>query len=72
VPRTKTSTPLHKPNGEVPVKTGAFIFIEIDLRTGRGNDALTFRKLSGHRLRFLGNWNVPLIEDEIKRRVNRF
>jgi hypothetical protein len=27
-------------------------------------------KLSGHQLGFLVNWNVPLIKDGIKRRVN--
>jgi GxxExxY protein len=31
---------------------------------------LTYRKLSGHRLGFLVNWNVPLIKDGIKRMVN--
>ena len=32
---------------------------------------LTYLKLSGHRLGFLVNWNVPLIKDGIKRMVNR-
>jgi GxxExxY protein len=32
---------------------------------------LTYLKLSGHRLGFLINWNVPLIKDGIKRMVNR-
>ena len=31
---------------------------------------LTYLKLSGHRLGFLVNWNVPLIKDGIKRMVN--
>jgi hypothetical protein len=31
---------------------------------------LTYLKLSGHRLGFLGNWNVPLIKDGVKRMVN--
>jgi GxxExxY protein len=31
---------------------------------------LTDLKLSGHRLGFLVNWNVPLIKDGIKRMVN--
>jgi GxxExxY protein len=31
---------------------------------------LTDLKLSGHRLGFLVNWNVPLIKDVIKRMVN--
>jgi GxxExxY protein len=37
------------------------------------NDAqlLTYLRLSGHRLGFLVNWNVPLIKDGIKRLVNR-
>ena len=33
---------------------------------------LTYLKLSGHRLGFLVNWNVPLIKDGIKRMVNKF
>ena len=32
---------------------------------------LTYLKLSGHRLGFLVNWNVPLIKDGIKRMVNK-
>jgi GxxExxY protein len=32
---------------------------------------LTYLKLSGHRLGFLLNWNVPLMKDGIKRMVNR-
>ena len=32
---------------------------------------LTYLKLSGHRLGFLVNWNVPLIKDVIKRMVNK-
>jgi GxxExxY protein len=32
---------------------------------------LTYLKLSGRRLGFLVNWNVPLIKDGIKRMVNR-
>jgi GxxExxY protein len=32
---------------------------------------LTYLKLSGHKLGFLVNWNVPLIKDGIKRIVNR-
>jgi GxxExxY protein len=32
---------------------------------------LTYLKLSGHRLGFLINWNVPLIKDGIKRMVNK-
>jgi hypothetical protein len=28
-------------------------------------------KLSGKRLGFLVNWNVPLVKDGIKRRVNK-
>ena len=31
---------------------------------------LTYLKLSGYRLGFLVNWNVPLIKDGIKRMVN--
>ena len=31
---------------------------------------LTYLKLSGHRLGFLVNWNVPLIKDGMKRMVN--
>jgi len=31
---------------------------------------LTYLKLSGHRLGFLVNWNVPLIKDGIRRMVN--
>ena len=31
---------------------------------------LTYMKLSGCRLGFLVNWNVPLIKDGIKRMVN--
>jgi len=31
---------------------------------------LTYLRLSGHRLGFLVNWNVPLIEDGIKRMAN--
>ncbi|MGO9920104.1 MAG: GxxExxY protein [Isosphaeraceae bacterium] len=31
---------------------------------------LTYLRLSGHRLGFLVNWNVPLIKDGIKRMVN--
>jgi GxxExxY protein len=31
---------------------------------------LTYLKLSGHRLGFLVNWNVPLIKDGIQRMVN--
>ena len=31
---------------------------------------LTYLKLSGHRLGFLVNWNVPLVKDGIKRMVN--
>jgi GxxExxY protein len=31
---------------------------------------LTYLKISGHRLGFLVNWNVPLIKDGIKRMVN--
>jgi len=31
---------------------------------------LTYLKLSGHRLAFLVNWNVPLVRDGIKRIVN--
>ena len=31
---------------------------------------LTYLKLSGHRLVFLVNWNVPLIKDGMKRMVN--
>ena len=31
---------------------------------------LTYLKLSGHRLGFLVNWNVPLIKEGIKRMVN--
>jgi len=31
---------------------------------------LTYRNLSGHRLGFLVNGNVPLIKDGIKRMVN--
>jgi len=31
---------------------------------------LTYLKLSGHKLGFLVNWNVPLIKDGIKRMVN--
>ena len=30
---------------------------------------LTYLKLSGHRLGFLVNWNVPLIKDGMKRVV---
>jgi GxxExxY protein len=33
---------------------------------------LTHLKLSGHRLGFLVNWNVPLIKDGIKRMVYKF
>ncbi len=33
---------------------------------------LTYLKLSGHRVGLLLNWNVPLMEDGIRRRVNRF
>lgn len=33
---------------------------------------LTYLKLSGRRLGFLINWNVPLIKDGIKRMVNKF
>ena len=32
---------------------------------------LTYLRLSGHRLGFLVNWNVPLIKDGIKRMVNK-
>lgn len=32
---------------------------------------LTYLKLSRYRLGFLVNWNVPLIKDGIKRRVNK-
>ena len=32
---------------------------------------LTYLKLSGRRLGFLVNWNVPLIKDGIKRMVNK-
>jgi GxxExxY protein len=32
---------------------------------------LTYMKLSGCRLGFLVNWNVPLIKDGIKRIVNK-
>jgi len=32
---------------------------------------LTHLKLSGHKLGFLVNWNVPLIRDGIKRMANR-
>jgi hypothetical protein len=32
---------------------------------------LTYLKLSGGRLGFLVNWNVPLIKDGIKRIVNK-
>lgn len=32
---------------------------------------LTYLKLSGRKLGFLVNWNVPLIKDGIKRMVNR-
>lgn len=32
---------------------------------------LTYLKLSGYRLGFLVNWNVPLIKDGIKRMVNK-
>lgn len=32
---------------------------------------LTYLKLSGRRLGFLINWNVPLVKDGIKRMVNR-
>ncbi len=32
---------------------------------------LTYLKLSGHRLGFLVNWNVPLIKEGIKRMVNK-
>ncbi len=32
---------------------------------------LTYLKLSGHRLGFLVNWNVPLIKDGMKRMVNK-
>ena len=32
---------------------------------------LTYMKLSGCRLGFLVNWNVPLIKDGIKRMVNK-
>jgi GxxExxY protein len=32
---------------------------------------LTYLKLSGRRLGFLVNWNVPLVKDGIKRMVNR-
>jgi len=32
---------------------------------------LTYLKLSGHRLGFLVNWNVPLIKDGIKRMANK-
>ena len=31
---------------------------------------LMYLNLSGHQLGFLVNWNVPLIKDGIKRRVN--
>jgi GxxExxY protein len=31
---------------------------------------LTYLKLSGHKLGFLVNWNVPLIKDGFKRMVN--
>ena len=31
---------------------------------------LTYLKLSGHRLGYLVNWNVPLIRDGIRRMVN--
>jgi len=31
---------------------------------------LTYLKLSGHKLGFLVNWNVPLIKDGMKRMVN--
>ena len=32
---------------------------------------LTYLRLSGNRLGFLVNWNVPLVKDGIKRMVNR-
>jgi hypothetical protein len=32
---------------------------------------LTYLKLSGRRLGFLVNWNVPLVKDGIKRMVNK-
>ena len=32
---------------------------------------LTYLKLSGHKLGFVVNWNVPLIKDGIKRMVNK-
>jgi GxxExxY protein len=32
---------------------------------------LTYLRLSGYRLGFLVNWNVPLIKDGIKRMVNK-
>jgi GxxExxY protein len=32
---------------------------------------LTYLKLSGNRLGFLVNWNVPLVKDGIKRMVNK-
>jgi GxxExxY protein len=32
---------------------------------------LTYLKLSGYRLGFLLNWNIPLIKDGIKRMVNK-
>jgi len=31
---------------------------------------LTYLKLSGRKLGFLVNWNVPLVKDGIKRMVN--
>jgi len=33
---------------------------------------LAYLKLSGHRLGFLLNWNVPLMREGIKRMVNRY
>jgi GxxExxY protein len=33
---------------------------------------ITYLKLSGHKLGFLINWNIPLIKDGIKRIVNEF
>jgi GxxExxY protein len=32
---------------------------------------LSYLRLSGHRLGFLVNWNMPLIKDGIKRMVNK-
>jgi GxxExxY protein len=41
------------------------------LQPGHEAQLLTYLKLSGRKLGFLINWNVPMIKDGIKRLVNR-